>query len=120
MTLLIPGLLAGGCVLQAARLKRIVDPLSLVYSVAGAGIGQWRDEPPAWQQGVGGVGRRFAASAGWKATQNSLALGFDTAFGLDPRFHPSRETAFWPRTRGFQLTTTGRRTRCSEGRSGWV
>jgi hypothetical protein len=113
-TLLIPGILAGGCVLQAAqidttlsasekaaiRLKRMVDPLSLVYSVAAAGIGQWRDEPPAWQQGAGGVGRRFAASEGWKVTQNSLALGFDTAFGLDPRFHPSRETAFWPRLRG--------------------
>jgi hypothetical protein len=114
VTLLIPGILACGCVLLAAqidtplsasdkaaiRLKRMVDPLSLVYSVAGAGIGQWRDEPPAWQQGAGGVGRRFAASAGWKATQNSLALGFDTAFGLDPRFHPSHETALWLRLRG--------------------
>jgi hypothetical protein len=83
----------------AIRLKRMVDPLSLVYSVAAAGIGQWRDEPPEWQQGAGGVGRRFAASQGWKMTQNSLALGIDTAFGLDPRFHPSRETRFWPRLR---------------------
>jgi hypothetical protein len=114
VTLLIPGILVCGGVLRASqidtelsasdkaviRLKRIVDPLSLVYSVAGAGIGQWRDEPAAWQQGAGGVGRRFAASAGWKATQNSLAIGFDTAFRLDPRFHPSRETGFWPRLRG--------------------
>ena len=85
----------------AIRLKRMVDPLSLVYTRwRGAGIGQWRDEPPACNRGAGGVGRRFAASAGWKATQNSLALGFDTAFGLDPRFHPSRETALWPRLRG--------------------
>jgi hypothetical protein len=89
----------------AVRLKRMVDPLSLLYSVAAAGIGQWRDEPPEWQQGAEGVGRRFAASQGWKMTQNSLALGFDTALGLDPRFHPSRETRIWPRLRGAVLQT---------------
>ena len=119
VTLLILGILTAADSVRAAqidtplsasekatvRLKRIVDPLSIVYSVAAAGIGQWRDEPPEWQQGAGGVGRRFAASQGWKATQNTLALGFDTAFGLDPRFHRSRETQFWPRLRGALLQT---------------
>jgi hypothetical protein len=104
----------GGWVLRAAqidtplsasdkasvRLKRMADPLSLVYSVAAAGIGQWRDEPPEWRQGAGGISRRFVASEGWKVTQNSLALGLDTTFGLDPRFHRSHETQFWPRLRG--------------------
>jgi hypothetical protein len=79
------------------RFERMIDPLTLLYSAAGAGIGQWRDEPPEWRQGAGGFGRRFAASEGWKITQNSVALGFDKAFGLDPRFHPSTETRFWPR-----------------------
>jgi hypothetical protein len=82
------------------RFKCMVDPLGVVYSAAAAGIGQWQDEPPEWQQGAGGVARRFAASQGWKAAQNSIALGFDTTFGLDPRFHRSRETGFWPRLRG--------------------
>jgi hypothetical protein len=114
LTLLIFGVLLGGPTLRAAqidtplnasdkaviRLKRMVNPLTVVYSVAGAAIGQWRDEPPEWGQGAGGIGRRFAASQGWKVTQNSIALGFDTAFRLDPRYHPSHETLFWPRLRG--------------------
>jgi hypothetical protein len=84
----------------ATRFERMIDPLTLLYSAAGAGIGQWRDEPPEWRQGAAGFGRRFAASEGWKITQNSVALGFDKAFGLDPRFHHSTETRFWPRLRG--------------------
>ena len=89
----------------AERVKRMVNPVTMVYSVAGAGIGLWRDEPPEWGQGAAGLGRRFAASQGWKITQNSLALGFDTALGLDPRFHPSRETRIWPRLRSAVLQT---------------
>jgi hypothetical protein len=89
----------------AVRVERMVNPVTTLYSLAGAGIGQWRDEPPEWQQGAGGVARRFAASQGWKMTQNSLALGFDTALGLDPRFHPSRESGIWPRLRGAVLQT---------------
>jgi hypothetical protein len=82
------------------RFGHLVDPLSFVWSAAGAGIGQWRDSPPEWGQGAQGLSKRFAASEAWKATQNSLALGFDTALGLDPRFHPSHETRIWPRIRG--------------------
>jgi hypothetical protein len=89
----------------AERVKRVVNPVTMLYSLAGAGIGQWRDEPPEWGQGAGGVGRRFAASQGWKVTQNSIALGIDTAFRLDPRFHPSRESRIWPRLRGAMLQT---------------
>lgn len=89
----------------AIRVERMVNPVTMLYSLAGAGIGQWRDEPPEWGQGAGGVGRRFAASQGWKMTQNSLALGFDTALGLDPRFHHSQETRIWPRLRGAVLQT---------------
>ena len=117
--ILVFGVLAGGVTVRAAqidtplspsekateRVKRMVNPVTMVYSLAGAGIGQWRDEPPAWGQGAGGVGRRFAASQGWKITQNTIALGLDTTFGLDPRFHPSRESRMWPRLRGAMLQT---------------
>jgi hypothetical protein len=87
------------------RFERLVNPLTFLYSAMGAGIGQWRDQPSEWGQGAGGFGRRFAASEGWKATQNSLGLGLDAAFHLDPRFHPTHETRFWPRLRGAALQT---------------
>jgi hypothetical protein len=117
--ILVFGILLGGVTVRAAqidtplsasdkaavRVKRMVNPLTMLYSVAGAGIGQWRDEPPEWGQGAGGVGRRFAASQGWKITQNTIALSLDTTFGLDPRFHPSRESRIWPRLRGAMLQT---------------
>src|ERR1700738_902851 len=83
----------------ATRFGRLVDPLTFVWSAAGAGIGQWRDSPAEWGQGAKGLGRRFAASEAYKFTQNSLALGFDTALGLDPRFHPSHDSGIWPRVR---------------------
>lgn len=82
-----------------ARFGRLVDPLTFVWSAAGAGIGQWRDSPPEWGQGAAGLARRFAASEAYKFTQNSLALGFDTGLGLDPRFHPSHDSGIWPRVR---------------------
>ena len=81
------------------RFGHLVDPLTFVWSAAGAGIGQWRDSPPEWGQGAAGLARRFAASEGYKLTQNSLAIGFDTVLRLDPRFHPSHETGIWPRVR---------------------
>ena len=117
--LLILGILLGGSTSLSAqsdtplstsekaviRFERMIDPLTLLYSAAGAGIGQWRDEPPEWRQGAAGFGRRFAASEGWKVTQNSISLGFDKAFGLDPRFHRSNETRIWPRLRGAVMQT---------------
>jgi hypothetical protein len=111
--LLILGMLVVGPAIQGAEIEtplsasdkvttrfgRLVDPLTFVWSAAGAGIGQWRDSPAEWGQGAKGLARRFAASEAFKVTQNSLAAGFDTALGLDPRFHPSHDSAIWPRVR---------------------
>src|SRR5260370_7391483 len=78
------------------RFGHLVDPLTFVWSAAGAGIGQWRDSPPEWGQGAAGLARRVAASEGYKLTQDSPALGFDTVLTLNPQFPPSHQTALSP------------------------
>src|SRR4030088_1027818 len=83
----------------AVRFGRLVEPMTFVWSATGAAIGQWRDSPAEWGQGAKGLARRFAASEAFKITQTSMALGIDTALGLDPRYHRSHETRIWPRVR---------------------
>jgi hypothetical protein len=68
------------------RALRLVEPVSLFSSAFGSGIEQLRDMPPQWGQGAEGYGRRFASAEGYTAAHNTLALGFDIAFHLDPRY----------------------------------
>ena len=68
------------------RAWRLIEPVTLVDSAFGAGIEQWRNKPPQWGQGAEGYARRFASSEGFTAADNGIALGFDLAFHLDPRY----------------------------------
>jgi hypothetical protein len=68
------------------RAWRLIEPVTLIDSAFGAGIAQWRNQPPEWGQGADGYAKRFASSEGFTAAHNGIALGFDLAFHLDPRY----------------------------------
>ncbi len=69
----------------------LVKPVSLVTTAFSAGISQWRDVPHAWGQGSESYAERFASAEGFAAAHNTVALGFDLALHLDPRYHRQPE-----------------------------
>ena len=81
------------------RARRLIEPDDLIISAAGAGIEQWRDVPPQWQQGSEGFARRFGSAEGFTAAHGAVALGFDVALHLDPRYrrmpHAGFRTRLW-------------------------
>jgi len=81
------------------RALRLIEPVTLVSSAFGAGIDQWRDVPQKWGQGYEAYAIRFASSEGFTAAHNTVALGFDLAFHLDPRYRRMPEGRFKARLR---------------------
>jgi hypothetical protein len=70
-------------------LKDTLNPVYLVTSSAGAGIGQWRDSPPEWGQGGEGFGRRFASSYAQHFTTDALRFAASSLLREDNRYVPS-------------------------------
>jgi hypothetical protein len=68
------------------RALRLIEPVTLINSAFSAGIDQWRDVPHAWGQGAEGYAIRFGSAEGFTAAHNTIALGFDLAMHLDPRY----------------------------------
>ena len=87
------------------RALRLIEPVSLVSAAFGAGIEQWRNIPPQWGQGAAGYGKRFASAEGYMAAHNTIALGFDLAFHLDPRYRRSEQSGFFPRLKNAVMQT---------------
>ena len=79
--------------------RSFVQPEVLIGPALGAGIGQWRDTPPEWGQGVGAYGTRFASGFGRSVISRTIAFGVAAADHEDSRFVPSHETGIWRRTR---------------------
>lgn len=82
--------------LQASR---VASPGSLLSAAAGAGIGQWRDEPPEWGQEGSGYARRYGYLMAAKAANRMICFGAGALLREDPRYFRSRKTGFWPRAR---------------------
>jgi hypothetical protein len=76
------------------RAYRLVEPVSLIGSAMGGGIQQWRNVPPEWGQGVEGYAKRFGSAEGYTAAHSAIALGFDVAFHLDPRYRRMPDGTF--------------------------
>jgi hypothetical protein len=79
------------------RARRLIEPDDLLLSAAGAGIEQWRNVPPEWGQGSEGYARRFGSAEGFTAAHGAIALGFDIALHLDPRYRRMPQARFGPR-----------------------
>ena len=91
--------------------KDTIGPMRLLRSAAAAGVGQWRDNPEEWGQGMKGYGKRFASSLGQNAIQQTVTYGLDEAFGLDTGFQRSKREGFFPRMKDALLENVTSRTK---------
>lgn len=57
----------------------------------GAAIGQARNSPHEWGQGMGGFGDRYASGFGSNLSREAFAFALDSAFHEDPRYFPSED-----------------------------
>ena len=88
-----------------------VGPWRLARTGVSAGIDQWRDQPPEWEQGAKGFGRRYASGLGQNAIQQTVTYGLDEAIGLDSSFQRSKREGFFPRMKDALIQNVTARTR---------
>jgi len=77
--------------------KTMVNPLGFAKAGFSAGIDQWNDKPPEWEQGASGYGKRFANIEGQYAIQRTTTFGLSSALHEDNRYFNSGKKAMWPR-----------------------
>ena len=75
-------------------LRGMFSPLAVVGSAAGAGIGQWRDNPPEWAQGGAGYGARFASSFSEHFVQQTILSGTAACLGENTQYVRSGQHGF--------------------------
>lgn len=85
-------------------LKTMVNPLGYIKAGFSAGLDQWRDKPPEWEQGASGYGRRFANIVGQYSIQRTVTFGLASALHEDNRYFNSGKRGLWPRT-GYALAS---------------
>jgi hypothetical protein len=78
-------------------LKTMVNPLGFAKAGFSAGIDQWNDKPPEWEQGASGYGKRFANIEGQYSIQRTVTFGLSSALHEDNRYFNSGKKAMWPR-----------------------
>lgn len=66
--------------------KDTVNPVSLLSSAASAGIGQWRDRPPEWNQGGSGYGWRFGSAYAEHMVRQTLMFAASSGLHEDNRY----------------------------------
>jgi hypothetical protein len=81
------------------RLKQVAGPRAVVGSAANAAIGQARNRPHEWGQGVGGFAKRFGSSLGTHIVKGTIQMGVAAAHHENLSFQPSNRQGFWPRTK---------------------
>lgn len=79
-------------------LKTMANPLGYIKAGFSAGIDQWKDKPPEWEQGASGYGKRFANILGQYSIQRTVTFGLSSALHEDNRYFNSGKTGLWSRT----------------------
>ena len=79
-------------------LKTMANPLGYIKAGVSAGIDQWNDKPPEWEQGASGYGKRFANLLGQYSIQRTVTFGMASVLHEDNRYFNSGQKGFWPRT----------------------
>lgn len=69
--------------------RNIVGPYSLLGTAVFAGIFQYRDLPPEWENDSKGYARRFASALGILAINETTVYALDEAFKLDSDYYKS-------------------------------
>jgi hypothetical protein len=102
---------------KAQYVKRTFGPGAVVRAGAGAAIGQARNSPHEWGQGITGFGKRFASTFGTHVVKNSIEFPVAHARHEELGYRPSGKHGFLPRlgnalesTVITRKTNTGRRT----------
>jgi hypothetical protein len=78
--------------------KTMVNPLGYIKGGFSAGIDQWKDKPPEWEQGASGYGKRFANIVGQYSIQRTATFALASALHEDNRYFNSGKKGLWPRT----------------------
>jgi hypothetical protein len=92
---------------------RVVQSFGLrgfVGAVFGAAIGQARNVPYEWGQGVQGYATRYAAGFGTNLSRQTMAFGMESMLHEDPRYFPSTEKGFRARLKNVLLQAVVART----------
>ena len=84
--------------------KTLVNPLSFAKAGFSAGLDQWSDKPPEWEQGASGYGKRFANILCQYTIQRSVTFGLASALHEDNRYFNSGKKGVWART-GYALSS---------------
>ena len=85
--------------------KNTVSARAAAQSAASAGIGQLRNSPHEWGQGVAGFAKRFGSSMAHRAVSSTIEFGVGAIRHEDPRYYHSGKQGFWPRTK-YALVST--------------
>jgi hypothetical protein len=86
-------------IVQSFGLRGAIGPLF------GAMIGQAKNAPHEWGQGVGGFAQRYASGFGGNLGRQSMQFVLETALHEDPRYFPSKDKAFKARIKNVLLQT---------------
>jgi len=74
------------------------SPFALTGPIAGAAFVQWTTHnPPEWQQGFAGYGRRLMSGYSRQVIANTIGLGVAFAANEDPRHFPTGQHGPWKR-----------------------
>jgi hypothetical protein len=79
-------------------LKTMVNPLGYLKVGFSAGIDQWKDKPPEWEQGASGYGKRFANILGQYSIQRTVTFSLGSVLHEDNRYFNSGKKGLWSRT----------------------
>jgi hypothetical protein len=79
-------------------LKTMINPLGYLKAGFSAGIDQWKDKPPEWEQGASGYGKRYANIFGQYSIQRTATFGLGSVLHEDNRYFNSGKKGFWART----------------------
>lgn len=93
--------------------KSMVNPLGYIKAGFSAGIDQWKDKPPEWEQGMSGYGKRFANIVGQYSIQRTATFGLSSALHEDNRYFNSGKKGFLPRS--WYAVTSGILARHNDG-----
>jgi hypothetical protein len=71
------------------RVVQSIGLRGLAGSVIGAAIGQARNAPSEWGQGVQGFSKRYVSGFAGNLSRQTFAFALESAFHEDPRYFPS-------------------------------
>lgn len=87
-----------------------VGPYPIVEAAAWAGIGQFDNEPPEWNQGAKGYAKRFGSDLGIAAVSTTTRYALAEVFKEDTLYYRSDRTGLFPRLNHAIISTvTARR-----------